>query len=1354
MTNESIRRRPTQSSRRRLLRAGALGAFLSGTLLAAFGAPIAVSAATSTAVGSSSEARAFQHSAADKVAYLHDGSLLVGYYDGSNNGIVDHVTNPTTTPVSTQVDSISGGSEVTFYTLPSTNSTEIWVAVGSELTGGTKQEQVQYGVYNGTTFTWSAVTTVPGSLTSGRQDPSVTWTGKWLIDSWWDDTLGGNSDTIFYNWTTVKQGTSGWHVAAKSGTTLAALAAKTGTSSPATLAGATSINYNPTTGVAPATNDVLDFGTGTANSDVRTISGAVQETGTTAAVTVAGATSIGYTATTGVPAVGDVFTFGSGGTTDVRTVAGVAGTAPNYTLTVAALTFAHAMSEADTGPYTLTVAAFAHPHAVGEAVAVGAAGAGATSINYSGTAPAVGDNFQIGTAISNNGLTTCGTVSTPACDADFVQVTGFSGSTMTFSPALSNGHAVGEPVRIAALLLTSQATNSVQVTLRHSAKLGATIAVYGAHCQILTTTLLDGATDPSPTNWTTESAIDSGDDCENNFGGPQVAIDEATGNIHVFKSVTNSHSAAKPGIAYWLGTPDGTPMVSGIVNWSSRLVISSTTSATDPPDVAGAVDSTGRLYIYWASSATGGAIKFVTLDSPYTTPSAIGTVATNGPNPRYPHVPSQAPLTRGYVPLFYESGSSNPYSIMLTTLDTAPPTVPTGLSATGTTTPSVVLNWLASSDSIDGVKSYTVYKGGLLLASVSAPTLTYTDTAVSGSSSYQYTVDAVDAAGNHSAQTAPVTGSTLDSTPPSTPTGLTATPTRTPEVDLGWTASTDATDGVSSYTIYRNGAKLLTVSGTTLTYADTAVTQATAYTYTVDAVDAAGNHSPQSATVGATTPDITPPSVPPGLSAVATAGPSVTLTWTAATDPIDGVSGYTIYKGGTSIGTVSGSTLTYLDTAVVSGGAYTYTVDAFDAASNHSAQSAPATVNSPDTIPPTVPTGLSASVGLAPPVNLSWSASTDDVAVTGYTIYRNGILQTTVGASTLTYADSSVAGSTTYTYTVDAFDAAHLHSNQSAPLSFTTPAFQGWNRLGGILTSAPVVVSTGASSTDVFVRGSDNGLWQEHWNGTSWSGWASLGGILSSDPSAASSGPNRTDVFVRGTDNGLWQRTWSGTSWSNWASLGGGLTTRPAAIWSGTQLDVFARGTDNGLWEITWNGTSWSNWNPLGGILTSDPAVVSSGANHVDVFVRGSDNGLWQRTWNGTTWSNWNPLGGILSADPAAVATGSNGLDVFVRGSDNGLWERTWNGTTWSNWNPFGGVLAGAPEVSSCTVGHLDVYVIGSDQALYQLGYNGATWSIWQRVGGPWSSQPGAVCPAGSTSTVLVERGTDQGLWQSTYPGS
>src|SRR5207244_2022281 len=64
-------------------------------------------------------------------------------------------------------------------------------------------------------------------------------------------------------------------------------------------------------------------------------------------------------------------------------------------------------------------------------------------------------------------------------------------------------------------------------------------------------------------------------------------------------------------------------------------------------------------------------------------------------------------------------------------------------------------------------------------------------------------------------------------------------------------------------------------------------------------------------------------------------------TWRASTDNV-GVTGYTIYRGGTQVGIVSGSTLTYVDGTVAALTSYSYTVDAFDAAANHSAQSAAA----------------------------------------------------------------------------------------------------------------------------------------------------------------------------------------------------------------------------------------------------------------------------------------------------------------------------------------------------------------------------------------------------------------------------
>ncbi len=254
------------------------------------------------------------------------------------------------------------------------------------------------------------------------------------------------------------------------------------------------------------------------------------------------------------------------------------------------------------------------------------------------------------------------------------------------------------------------------------------------------------------------------------------------------------------------------------------------------------------------------------------------------------------------------------------------------------------------------------------------------------------------------------------------PTGLTATATSATEVDLAWNASTDNV-GVTGYTVYRNGVSLATVSGSPLTYADKSVAEATAYKYTVDAFNAGGNHSAQSSPTTATTPDVTPPSVPTGLSATATSTPQVNLSWSASTDNV-GVTGYTIYRNGTTLTTVSGSTLNYADKAVTDATAFSYTIDAFDAAGNHSLQSAAASASTPDITPPSVPTGLNATATKTPEVDLSWNASTDNVGVTGYTIYRGGTNIATVSASTLTFVDKSVSDATTYSYTVDAFDAA------------------------------------------------------------------------------------------------------------------------------------------------------------------------------------------------------------------------------------------------------------------------------------------------------------------------------------------
>jgi len=95
----------------------------------------------------------------------------------------------------------------------------------------------------------------------------------------------------------------------------------------------------------------------------------------------------------------------------------------------------------------------------------------------------------------------------------------------------------------------------------------------------------------------------------------------------------------------------------------------------------------------------------------------------------------------------------------------------------------------------------------------------------------------------------------------------------------------------------------------------------------------------------------------------------------------------------------------------------------------------------PDQQPPTQPPGLRATGSAADRVDLSWSASTDNVGVTGYRVFRDGSrtpLATLTGTQT-TYADRLVAPGARYTYRVAALDAAGNQSALTPPASATTP---------------------------------------------------------------------------------------------------------------------------------------------------------------------------------------------------------------------------------------------------------------------------------------------------------------------------
>lgn len=178
---------------------------------------------------------------------------------------------------------------------------------------------------------------------------------------------------------------------------------------------------------------------------------------------------------------------------------------------------------------------------------------------------------------------------------------------------------------------------------------------------------------------------------------------------------------------------------------------------------------------------------------------------------------------------------------------------------------------------------------------------------------------------------------------------------------------------------------------------------------------------------------------------------SITGTVTDATtnSPIAGAT--VSYSGGSATTDSSGSyTLndvppgSYSVTASASG--YTSQTQAVSVRSGTAAQQSFQLTPTPppDTTPPTAPDDLSATADSSTSVALSWTASTDDVALTGYNIYRSPAgagswarIGSTSGAAS--YTDNTAAASTSYDYRVTAFDAAGNESDPSSVATVTTP---------------------------------------------------------------------------------------------------------------------------------------------------------------------------------------------------------------------------------------------------------------------------------------------------------------------------
>ncbi len=276
-------------------------------------------------------------------------------------------------------------------------------------------------------------------------------------------------------------------------------------------------------------------------------------------------------------------------------------------------------------------------------------------------------------------------------------------------------------------------------------------------------------------------------------------------------------------------------------------------------------------------------------------------------------------------------------------------------------------------------------------------------------------------------------------------------------------ANGTTTDRPLSVTV--DGASATTVSfpatGAWTTWRDVTTTVTLkAGTNKVRATATTANGGPNADRLTVSPADTEAPTAPRNLRATGKTSTSVSLAWDAATDNV-GVVAYDVYQHGQLMKSVT--TLSTTVTGLTPDTEYDWTVFARDAAPNVSPASNNVLVRTdpapPDTQAPTAPTNLRSTGRTTTSVDLTWTASTDNVAVTGYQVFRDGT-QTGTADGTSTTVGGLTAG-TTYRFTVRARDAA----GNLSPFSNEITATPGGTTPPG--TPDPGTVRTILSGTDV-----------------------------------------------------------------------------------------------------------------------------------------------------------------------------------------------------------------------------------------------------------------------------------------------
>ena len=331
--------------------------------------------------------------------------------------------------------------------------------------------------------------------------------------------------------------------------------------------------------------------------------------------------------------------------------------------------------------------------------------------------------------------------------------------------------------------------------------------------------------------------------------------------------------------------------------------------------------------------------------------------------------------------------------------DTVVPSVPASLVASGTTASSTNLSWTGSTDNV-GVTGYNVYNGTTLATTVTGTTATISG--LTGSTTYSFTVKAKDAAGNLSVASNAVSVTTSAAVAAYCASkGNSVADEYIGRVQVGTinNASTGGT-GYSDFTSISTNITKGVASTITVTPTWTGTAYSEGYAVWIDL-----NNDKDFADAG---------------ELVWSKATSTTTPATGSfTVPATAITGSTRMRVSMKYNAVPTSC-----EAIAYGEVEDYTVNL--------------TAGTSDTTAPSAPASLAAAGTTATSTNLSWTASTDNIAVTGYDVYQGTTLKATV--TTTTYAVTGLTASTAYTFSIKAKDAAGNVSASSNVVNVTTLA--------------------------------------------------------------------------------------------------------------------------------------------------------------------------------------------------------------------------------------------------------------------------------------------------------------------------